>query len=131
MIEIDRMILMNKWEFDIFTSIDKIEPKNMSYEVNLNGYCIQDSNMKRFKSMFNKFVDKFYESHKDGFFRILGNEIISTNNMVNDIKLYLVSYENTTLSKSWFDYNFYYRLNSFLKNYNNKYKKRKNVISKK
>ena len=29
MIEIDRMILMNKWEFDIFTSVDKIKPKNM------------------------------------------------------------------------------------------------------
>lgn len=128
--EIDRLIISHKLEFDIYSKIEDIKPIKLVYELDFNGFCIQDSNMVRFRRFFGNFMRSFIEKNLDNSFNILDYEIFSINNMINSIKFSILSHENVDISKGWFDYNLYYRINKTLKNYNNKYKK-KNVISNK
>lgn len=128
--EIDRFIVKNNLKFEIFSSLKDIVPSRMSYEYSLNGFCVQDSNMKRFKDTFKRFVDKFKSTNLDKSFDIIDLEIDSMDNMVHNIRIKLSSFENIEISKGYFDYYFASSMKAMLKKYNNKYKK-KNVISKK
>lgn len=128
--EIDKIITKNKFYFETYGHLSDIKPSGMSYEYDLNGFCIQDSNIGRFRGSFDSFINNFKEKSLDKSFEIFKYELFTINNMVSGVKVYINSFENIKISKQWFDYYFASEMKHLLKNYNNRYKKTKHVNKK-